>query len=221
MHRPSPSTRGSRNCGARREEAFRVDRRPEHYGRLHSPKPRTDIADRASRLVDPGPWRRGSRAETDSGVLIETESPASYSLSPPRSPLERANSHGADLAAQKNTPARHPEGVPYRGAVHLKLVVQLQRKLDLPRIVRIVARRSNFAEVRIGDVARTADRNYAVAAEVGSVEVRMVEDVKEFRSEFGRKALGNREFLEDREVQAMEAGANGLAGLGAEGCRAI
>ena len=63
-------------------------------------------------------------------------------------------------------PGRHPDGVPDRGVFHLKLVVQLQRKLNLPRIVRIVAGRSDFAEVRVGLVARTTDRDYAIAAHV-------------------------------------------------------
>src|SRR5205814_5188347 len=101
------------------------------------------------------------------------------------------------------------------------LVVQLQSKLDLARIIWIVARRSNFAEVRVSEVARTADRHYAVAAEVGRVEVGMVENVEHLGAELHREPLSNRELLEYREVEAMETGAGGKGGFGSQGGRAI
>ena len=125
----------------------------------------------------------GSRKPGAKPAAPTEAKPAPCSLSPPKSPREQRCTECAECVTQKNTPARHPEGVPYRGVFHLKLVVQLQRKLNLSRIVGIVASRSDFAEVRVGDVARTANRDDAVAAEVGSVEVRMVEDVEELGPE--------------------------------------
>ena len=72
-----------------------------------------------------------------------------------------------------------------RGVLNLSLVVQLQSKLDLSRIEWFVTRRSNLAEVRVSVVPRTADGHDAVAAEVRSVEVRVVEDVEELCAELG------------------------------------
>ncbi len=54
---------------------------------------------------------------------------------------------------------------PCRGIVTGKLEVQLQSKLDLSRIVRSVASRSDFSKVRTGEIGRAADSHNAVAAE--------------------------------------------------------
>src|SRR5579864_705194 len=82
----------------------------------------------------------------------------------------------------------------------LKLVVQLQSKLDLSRIVGSIASGSNFAEVRIREVARVGDRDNAVTAEARSVEVGVIEDIKELRPELQGEALGEPEVLECGEV---------------------
>ena len=101
------------------------------------------------------------------------------------------------------------------------LVIQLKGKLDLARIVWVEARASDLAEVRISEVARTADGHHTVAAEVGRVEVWMVEDVKELGPEFRSEPLCNRELLEHREIETMDTGAHRIARLGSEGGRAV
>ena len=79
---------------------------------------------------------------------------------------------------------------------HLSSVVQLQGKLNLPRIVRSKASRSDFAEVGAGEVGRVWNGHDAVAAESGSIESRMVEDVEEFRPELHGNAFPDRDLLE-------------------------
>src|SRR6266702_4450378 len=124
-------------------------------------------------------------------------------------------------ALRKNeNPGKAPSRRASPGFIHLSLVVQLQRKLNLARIVGFKPRRSDLAEVRVVEVARTADRHYAIAAEVGRVEVGMVEDVEELSTEFRRDPLGDRELLEDREVETMNAGAYRVARFGTQGGRA-
>src|SRR5215813_14966364 len=63
---------------------------------------------------------------------------------------------------------------PFR--VCFELVIELQRELDLPWIVRSITRRSDLAEVRTGKVRRIRNRNYAVAAKSRRVEVRVIQD---------------------------------------------
>ena len=76
------------------------------------------------------------------------------------------------------------------------LEVQLQSKLDLSRIVRSIASRSNFAEVSTGEVGGAADRDDAVATESRSVEVWMIENVEELRPELQAEALIKLEIFE-------------------------
>jgi len=83
--------------------------------------------------------------------------------------------------------------------------------LNLPRIVRSIARRSNLAEVVIRKVRRSRDRYYTVPSKAGSIEVRMVEDVEDFRPELQTEAFVEHDVLEEREVQAMEAGTRHLS----------
>src|SRR5579859_4767241 len=75
------------------------------------------------------------------------------------------------------------------GVCQTRLVVQLQGKLNLPRIIRSVARGSNFAEGRTVVVARVGNGRHAVPAEIRRVEVRMVKDVKDLRSELKLEAF--------------------------------
>src|SRR5579863_7288508 len=92
----------------------------------------------------------------------------------------------------------HPEE-PLRGSSgcqHSNSVVQLQRKLDLTRIVRSIACSSDFAEVRIGNVSRAANCYYAVSAEVRCIEVRVIGNVIELRPELHRESFGELEVLE-------------------------
>jgi len=110
--------------------------------------------------------------------------------------------------------------MPYRGVLHLRLVIQLQSKLNLSRIIGVEARASDLAEVRIGIVARTTDGHHPVAAKVWRVEVRVVEDVEELGPKLHREPLGDGELLEYREVEAKDAGAHRVARLGSQGSRA-
>src|SRR5215469_1126386 len=86
-----------------------------------------------------------------------------------------------------------------------KSEVQLQGELNLTRIIGRVTRRSDLAEVAAGEVARSANGDYSVAAEVRRIEVRVIEDVEHLRAELQPEALGEQEVLKDREVQSSEA----------------
>ena len=57
-------------------------------------------------------------------------------------------------------------------------------------------RARDFAEVRVGIVARASNRHHAVATEVGRVEVRVVEDVEELSPELSGEAFCDLEFFE-------------------------
>src|SRR3974390_2049051 len=67
-------------------------------------------------------------------------------------------------------------------------------------------------------MAGAADRDNAVAAEVGGVKVRMVEDVEDLRTELESVALVECHVLEDREVHAMESRSGNLRGASTQGC---
>lgn len=82
-------------------------------------------------------------------------------ISPGKAPCERAS------------PGRHPSA----------LVIQLEGKLNLPRIVRSIARGPNLTKVIAREVAGTGNRHHSVASEVRRIEVRMVEDVEELGPE--------------------------------------
>ncbi len=64
-----------------------------------------------------------------------------------------------------------------------RLKIELERKLDLPRIIRVGSSGPNFAEGGTGVVARSTDGHNAVATEIRSVEGWMVGNVKEFGPE--------------------------------------
>jgi len=92
------------------------------------------------------------------------------------------------------------------------LVVQLQRELDLPRIVRSIARGSDFAKARAGEISGPGNRNHAIAAEIRRVEVWVIEDVKELGPELEAEALIQLHVLERREIHTPEPRPNGLIG---------
>src|ERR1700675_1459981 len=95
---------------------------------------------------------------------------------------------------------------------HSSLVVQLQRELDLSRIVGSIARGSNGAKrprakgsvsVR-REVERPGNCAHPVAGEFGRVEVRVVENVEELSAKLEPETLAKLEVLECREVQPFE-----------------
>ena len=87
---------------------------------------------------------------------------------------------------------------------------EFQRKLDLPRIVRRIASRADFAKRRAVVVSRAGNRHHAIAAETGSAKVWMVGYVKELRAELQILAFRDREVLKDREVQSVVSGPRDL-----------
>src|SRR5205809_3700988 len=86
---------------------------------------------------------------------------------------------------------------------------QFQSELDLPRVVRRIARRADSAEVVVGPVGGAADGHDAVTAEAGRIKVRVVKDVEDFRAELKLALLVERKVLKDGEVKSVEAGAGG------------
>src|SRR5438093_1922797 len=82
---------------------------------------------------------------------------------------------------------------------------QFQSELDLPRVVRRIARRADSAEVVVGPVGGAADGHDAVTAEAGRVKVRVVKDVEDFRAELKLALLVERKVLKDGEVKSVEA----------------
>lgn len=76
------------------------------------------------------------------------------------------------------------------------LVIQLQSKLDLPRVKRSVTGRSDSAERSVGEGSRTSNRGDSIASEVRRVEVRMIEDIEELRPELEGDGFMNGEVLE-------------------------
>src|SRR6476660_3476470 len=125
------------------------------------------------------------------------------------------------MRAPKENPGKAPSWRAVPGCFHLSLVVQLQSKLNLPRIEWSIASRSYFAEVRISEVPRASDSHDAVSTEVWRVEVRVVEDVEELSSELHREPLVELESFEHREVEAMEGRSCDLTRLAAKSCRAL
>ena len=64
---------------------------------------------------------------------------------------------------------------------------------------------ADFAKVGTGEIGRATDGDHAVTTESGRVEVRVIENIEDFRTELEPDALVERKILEDREVQPMEA----------------
>src|SRR5262249_23606234 len=92
------------------------------------------------------------------------------------------------------------------------LVIQLQSKLDLPRIIRSIARRSDFAKVCAGEVRRIRNGDYTVTAKSWRIEVRVIQDVEHLSAELQAEALLHLEFFECREVQSAETWSDDLSG---------
>src|SRR5439155_23424419 len=88
---------------------------------------------------------------------------------------------------------------------------QLQSELDLPRVVRRIARRADSTKVRVSEVARTGDGYHTVAAEIRRVEVRVVKDVKHFCPELQGETLLDCKVLENGHVQPAERGPRHLS----------
>lgn len=79
---------------------------------------------------------------------------------------------------------------------NLGLIVQLESKLNLSRIVWCIAGRSDFTKGGTGEIARVSDRCHAVTTEVRRIEVRMIQDIEEFGPELQREALAELHGLE-------------------------
>src|SRR5437016_5141324 len=90
------------------------------------------------------------------------------------------------------------------GVVVFVLVVELERKLNLPRIVRRITGRADFAKVRVLEVYRAPDRHDTVAAKSRRVEVRVVENVENLCPELQPESLLDGKIFEEREIQPME-----------------
>jgi len=84
------------------------------------------------------------------------------------------------------------------------LVIELQRELDLSRIVWSIARRADLAEVRARKVRRAGNCDHTVAAKSRSIEVGVVQDVEELRPELQAEALLHLKFLKSGEIQPAE-----------------
>ena len=68
-------------------------------------------------------------------------------------------------------------------------VIELQSELDLPGIIGSIPSRPDFSEVRAGEVGRTGDGDNSVPTKSWSVEVRVIEDIEELRTELQGKPL--------------------------------
>src|SRR5580700_4961947 len=88
--------------------------------------------------------------------------------------------------------------------LHPKLEVQFQSKLDLTRIIRCIAGRSDLAKAGTGVVARSGDCNHAIPTEIWSIEVRVVKDVENLGPELQPEPLAELHILEDGEIHPLE-----------------
>lgn len=93
----------------------------------------------------------------------------------------------------------------------LGLVVELESELDLPRVVRRIASRADQSEVGVGVICRSTDSYNSVTAKAWRVEVRMVEDVEDFRPELQPIPFLKHKILKDRKVQPVETRARNLS----------
>src|SRR5262249_46162112 len=83
-----------------------------------------------------------------------------------------------------------------RRKIRRRLPIKLERKLNLARVVRIVARRGDFAEgFGVGEIPRGGERER---------EVRCVGEIEKLHAEFEPGALADRELFEEREIHAAE-----------------
>jgi len=120
------------------------------------------------------------------------------------------NGRVSESSTQKKTPERRPKGLPSRGIFILCSVVQLESKLDLPRIVRSIAVDPTSPKMRIVEVARAPNRYDPVPTEVRRVEVRVVEDIEELSPELHRETIVQLQGLEHRVIQTMESRSKGF-----------
>ena len=87
---------------------------------------------------------------------------------------------------------------------------ELERELDLPRVVGSIAGRPDFAEVAVGEIGGTTDCDNAITTEARRIEVRVVGQVKDFRAELELTLLVDWKVLKDGKVQTVEAGTGNL-----------
>ena len=87
-----------------------------------------------------------------------------------------------------------------------KLEPQFQSKLDLPRIVGSIASGTHFAKVRAGEITRTGNRLNSVAAEIRSVEVRVVKNIQQLRAELQREAFAESQSLKVEKSSRLKGG---------------
>src|SRR5579859_6209818 len=130
-------------------------------------------------------------------------------------PIRKCASRAIKTSSTEKYPGAAPAGAA-PGCFHLSLEVQLQSKLNLSRIVRSIARRSNLTEGRAGEVPRISDRRHAVAAEVGGIEIRVIEDVEELSPELRREPLVDGNRLEYRQGELAQRRSVGRGGATAE-----
>src|SRR5437867_12154980 len=90
------------------------------------------------------------------------------------------------------------------GVVVFVLVVELERKLNLPRIVRRITGRADFAKVRVLEVYRAPDSHVSVAAKSRRGEARVVEPAETLCPALQRDCLLAGKFFDEREIQPME-----------------
>src|ERR1700685_2200157 len=103
---------------------------------------------------------------------------------------------------------------------HFSLEQQFQSELDLPRIVGRIASGSDLAESLVQKVLRPGDGHNAVAAKSRTVEVRMIENVKELRPELQVETLAEMEILGSGEIQSVEPWSINLRGMATQGGKA-
>ena len=88
------------------------------------------------------------------------------------------------MAKTQQSPALHGRRVANHAVPGCWLVVQLQSELDLTWIVGGIARRTDASEVRcVVEVERVADGDDTIAAEARCVEVGVIQDIEELRTE--------------------------------------
>ena len=106
---------------------------------------------------------------------------------------------------KKKIPAKGPR-LALCGDSNVRSVVELQSELDLPRIVRSIAGRADFAEALVCEVAGAGNRTDTVATEVRGIEIGMVKDVEDFRTELQMVTLRETELLEEGKIEPVESG---------------
>src|SRR4029077_1222778 len=135
----------------------------------------------------------------------------------------RASASGS-FGSRKCSPAEAPRRGALPGETNVSLEIQFQSELDLSRIKRIITSRPDPAKrfrtkrpVTIRrEVQRPGNRVDAIAAEARSIEVRVVENVEELRTELELEPFVELEIFESREVQPLERRSSNLRGASSQ-----